>query len=146
MSDATKTGTTTTHRGSCHCGKVRFEVDLDLAKGATRCNCSICTKLSTLGVIVQPGALRVTEGEDRVAGYLWGHRVATRYFCPSCGVHLYGRGHLAELGGDFASVNLNALDGVELSELPIAYWDGRHDAWDAGTRATPWPILRQELR
>ncbi len=142
--DPSPTAQPTSHRGSCHCGRVRVEVDLDLGAGATRCNCSICTKLATLGALVKPGALRVLAGEDHVARYVWGHGVSARYFCPTCGVHVYGRGHLAELGGDFASVNLNTLDGVELSELPVAYWDGRHDAWQRGTRPTPWPILRRE--
>jgi hypothetical protein len=29
------------HSGSCHCGKVQFEVDVDLDQLMT-CNCSIC--------------------------------------------------------------------------------------------------------
>jgi len=55
-------------------------------------------------------------------------------------VTCFGRGHLAELGGDFVSINLNCLDGVELSELKVMYWDGRHDNW-AGARDEPWPVL-----
>jgi hypothetical protein len=44
------------------------------------------------------------------------------------------------LGGDFVSVNLNCIDGFDASQTKLVHWDGRHDNWSAGTRATPWPI------
>ena len=46
------------HTGGCHCGAVRFEVELDATRGS-RCNCSICNKVSQLGCIVKPDAFRL---------------------------------------------------------------------------------------
>jgi len=134
------------HRGSCHCGKVRFEVDLDASRGASRCNCTVCTKIAATGAIVKPDALHVLTDEAELGRYVWGHQISTRFFCKACGVHCFARGHLAELGGDYASINLNCLDDVDPNLLPLVHWDGRHDNWAAGPRKEPWPIFRDSGR
>jgi hypothetical protein len=129
------------HLGSCHCGRVRFEVELDLAQGGSRCNCSICTKIAPVSGIVRPAQFHLLTDEAELSSYEWGGKISKRYFCRHCGVHCFGRGHLAEVGGDFVGVNLNTLDDVEISQLSLAYFDGRHNNWQAGTRPEPWPIL-----
>ena len=139
--DNAKSANLTKHQGSCHCGAIRFEVTADLSGGATRCNCTICTKLGSLGITVAPEAVRCLTPEADLASYEWGGKVARRYFCRHCGIHTFSRGFLAELGGAFASVNVNALDDIDPAQLKVAYWDGRHDNWMAGMRDTPWPIL-----
>lgn len=35
------------YKGSCHCGKIAFEVDGELT-GAMACNCSICSRKGAL--------------------------------------------------------------------------------------------------
>jgi hypothetical protein len=139
--DSVQPTSTVTHQGSCHCGAVRFQVTADLTRGGSRCNCSICTKIGGLGVIVAPEALRVLSPEEELGEYVWGANISRRYFCKRCGIHTFSRGHLAELGGAFAGVNLNTLDDIDSAQLGVAYWDGRHNNWMAGTRPTPWPIL-----
>lgn len=129
----------TKHHGSCHCGAVELEVELELT-GATHCNCSICTKTMWTGVHCKPAAFRLLKGEGDLSSYAWGHKVSTRYFCKHCGVQCFGKGYLDVLGGDFVSVNANCLDSVEVHLLPLRHWDGRHDNWQAGARETPWPI------
>jgi hypothetical protein len=88
----------------------------------------------------KPGEFTLLSGKEDLSGYAWGHKVSTRYFCKHCGVQLFGEGHLDILGGDFVSINVNALDGFEVFALPRRHWDGRHDNWQAGMRETPWPI------
>lgn len=133
--------TTQTLRGSCHCGAVRFEVEADPARGGSRCNCSVCTKLGAFGAIVNPEAFRLLTPEAKLSAYEWGAKISKRYFCKTCGTHCFGKGHLAEVGGDFVSFSYNTIDDLELSELPIVYWDGRHDNWHAGPANRPWPIF-----
>jgi hypothetical protein len=128
------------HIGTCHCGAVRFEVAIDLSTGGNRCNCSICTKIGSTNSIVKPDAFTLLAGEESLDQYAWGAKISRRFFCKQCGVHCFGRGHLAEVGGDYISVNLNTLEDVELAELKVIYWDGRHDNWQAGPQSTPWPI------
>jgi hypothetical protein len=128
------------YEGSCHCGAVRFEVELDLSKGGGRCNCSICQRVAQFGSMVKPAAFRLLAGEGNLGIYEWGQKISRRHFCKTCGVHCFGAGHLEVLGGDFVSVNLNCLEGVELGYLPVIYWDGRHDNWQAGPRPAPWPV------
>jgi len=130
-----------THRGSCHCGAVRFEAELTVTAGASKCNCSICQRIGAIGAITTPARFRLLDGEASLSEYTWGHKISTRYFCKHCGVHCFGRGHLAELGGDFVSVNVNTLEDVDPSALSLVYWDGRHDNWHAGPRDTPWPVF-----
>jgi hypothetical protein len=129
-----------TYAGGCHCGAVRFEAEVDLSKGGSMCNCSICTKLGAVTTIVKPAAFRLLFGEDSLSSYVWGAKIGQRKFCKHCGVLCFGPGHLEQLGGDYVSVNLNALDDFDRGTIEIGHWDGRHDNWQGGLRPTPWPV------
>ncbi|MCP3098034.1 GFA family protein [Myxococcus sp. K15C18031901] len=130
------------HVGGCHCGAVRFECEVDLSQPLNRCNCTVCTKMGGTTTQVPPKTLRVISGEAHLGDYRVGASVNYRKFCQRCGVQCFGGGYVEVLGGDFATINVGCLDGVDLALLSIQYWDGRNDNWEAGSRPQPWPLQR----
>lgn len=124
---------TRTHHGSCHCGAVAFAADIDLAAGTTRCNCTYCRKTRNWGVRADPATFAVTKGTPRAYGNDGGGEYeAANHFCPDCGVRLFARGNIPELGGRFVTVAVATLDDVPEAELiaaPVTWCDGLNDNW-----------------
>ena len=121
-----------TYRGSCHCGAVQFEADLDLAQASYRCNCSICRRTRFWPAVAKEGGFRLLTGEAELTQYLFSSRKNQHYFCKHCGVRAFGIGTDTPIGRMYG-VNLGCLADVseeELSRVPIRYVDGRNDRWD----------------
>ena len=120
-----------TYQGSCHCGTVRFEAELDLAQSTYRCNCSICRRTRFWAAVASPDGFRLLAGEAEMTPYLFNTRKNQHYFCRHCGVRAFGVGTETPIGKMYG-INLGCLENVtdeELSEVPVTYVDGRHDKW-----------------
>jgi len=129
-----------TYKGSCHCGAVQFECDLDLSAGTTRCNCTFCRKARFWMAFAKgKDAFRLLQGADTLTDYQ--HTPPSKpqpflhlYFCSRCGIRPFTKGGpLPELGGEFHAVNIACLDDAtdeELAQAPIHFADGRNDDWN----------------
>ena len=112
-----------THHGSCHCGKVAFEVEGTI-DSALACNCSMCRRRGSLLWFVPREQLRLTTPEADAATYTFHKHVIQHRFCANCGIHTFGEG-VHPSGHRMAAVNLRCLEDVDLDSVPVHHYDGR---------------------
>ncbi|SDA79292.1 GFA family protein [Sinorhizobium sp. NFACC03] len=122
-----------TYRGSCHCGAVRIEADMDISAGTGKCNCTICVKMRLWSVVVKPEAFRLIAGEEALTDYRGRNLVAHHFFCSQCGVRPFERIDAPNMTNEtYYNINVACLDGVDIDELvsaPVTYCDGLNNNW-----------------
>lgn len=113
----------TTRNGRCHCGAVRFEVDLpDGFPNLRRCNCSLCSRKGAIMASVPLADLRVTQGEDALRLYTWNSHTAKHWFCGTCGIYTH---HQRRSDPTEYAFNVACIEGIDpLSLENIALGDG----------------------
>jgi hypothetical protein len=99
--------TLTTHRGGCHCGRVRFEVQAPAVLEVSTCNCSMCSKTGYVHLLVPAERFKLTSGEDVITTYEWNTRTAKHKFCSLCGIKSF---YVPRSHPDGFSVNARCLD------------------------------------
>lgn len=120
MSENAKTPIT--YQGGCHCGAVRFQVQVNKHE-AIACNCSICTKKGFLHLIVPPECFTLLQGEESLTTYMFNTRIAKHTFCRVCGIHAFYRPRSHPQDFD---VNVNCLDGKVKENFQVIAFDGEN--------------------
>jgi hypothetical protein len=126
-----------TYRGSCHCGRVRFEVRAEIDH-VRECDCSICHRRGALTFRVPTDALMLLTPWEELSLYEWGSKTAKDFFCPTCGILPFRRPSdptPQELRDgverfDGWAVNVRCLEGIDTESLPVRKIRGsqiRHD-------------------
>ncbi len=115
--------------GGCHCGAVRFTVELPFGlASARRCTCSLCRMRGAVAVTAELGGLKVTQGADKLAIYRFNTGVAEHHFCMTCGIYTH---HKRRSNPDQLGVNVACLGGVSPFDFPeVVVMDGERHPTD----------------
>ena len=116
-----------THRGGCHCGRVRFEVIAPAQIEVADCNCSLCSKSGYLHLIVPAARFTLTSGREALSTYTFNTRTAQHYFCSTCGVKSF---YIPRSHPHGVSVNARCIDGGSIESMTVTAFDGRD--WEKG--------------
>lgn len=113
-----------TYHGSCHCGRVSYDVETALQPLIT-CNCSICAKSGTILTFVPASAFKLHSGEDNLTDYQFNKKIIHHLFCKTCGVRSFARGQGPD-GTQMVAINVRCLDDVDVSALSPMPYDGKN--------------------
>ena len=111
------------YRGSCHCGKVAYVVEGQIAE-AYSCNCSMCTRRGSLLWFTPRDKFRLLSGEDHLTTYTFNKNVIQHQFCRHCGVQSFALGQNPR-GDQMAAINIRCLENFEFDKVPVKHIDGR---------------------
>jgi len=125
------------HRGGCHCGRVRFEVEAPAALELTECNCSMCRRAGYLHLIVPRDRFRLVSGRDALSSYRFHTGVAEHLFCATCGIKSF---YVPRSHPDGISVNARCLDPGTVASQRVTPFDGAH--WEESAGSLP-PLDRR---
>lgn len=115
-----------THRGGCHCGRVRFEVLAPANLQVADCNCSVCSKFGYLHLIVPAERFKLISGSDSLTTYTFNTGIARHHFCSVCGVKSF---YVPRSHPDGFSVNARCLEADTIESMSVAPFNGRE--WEA---------------
>jgi hypothetical protein len=112
-----------THKGGCHCGRVRFEVDAPAELVIDECNCSMCTRTAFLHLIVTADRFRITQGQDSLTNYTFNTGTAQHLFCATCGIKPF---YVPRSHPEGWSVNARCIDEGTVTSMKLNAVDGRN--------------------
>ena len=96
-----------TYTGGCQCGKVRYEVSLELGE-VIACNCSRCGRLGSLLAFAPAQNFKLISGEGAMTEYQFNKHVIHHLFCATCGIQSFARG-TAERRSEMVAINVRCL-------------------------------------
>ena len=113
----------TRYTGSCHCGAVTFQAELDISQ-VIACNCSICSRTGWRLAFCSADDFELIQGEAELRDYQFAKKHIHHTFCSRCGVRPFSYGANPDGSGTTYSINVRCLDGVDAESLSTSHYDG----------------------
>ena len=111
------------YSGSCHCGKIAYEVEGTLDE-VIEYNCSHCSRKGYLLWFVPRDKVSLATPPDQLATYTFNKHVIQHHFCSTCGCAPFGFGDNPKTGA-MAAINVRCLEDVDRSKLKVVQVDGK---------------------
>jgi hypothetical protein len=115
---------TQTYSGGCQCGKVRYEVQMDVGE-VIECNCSRCGRLGALLAFAPASQFKLVSGDADLTKFEFNKRRIEHQFCATCGIQSFAIGTQPKTGEKMAAINVRCLDGIDVGALKVRKVDGK---------------------
>ena len=114
----------TVYQGSCHCGKISYEITGD-PDSVLECNCSICSCNGYQLWFVPATDVKMKMPASDIGTYTFNKHVIKHHFCLNCGSSVFGRSKHPQTGVDTYAINLRCVPDVDASKLKIISYNGK---------------------
>ncbi|KAE9371932.1 hypothetical protein N431DRAFT_426495 [Stipitochalara longipes BDJ] len=141
-----------TYTGGCHCGFIRYSLNLDLTDTVGgKCNCSSCLSRGLLILdVLPPSSFKLKSPSSLNDSQLGKYSPKGEggsfffYFCKNCGVNVFYQARNTSDKGEPEWLRINALSldpdqGLDFTKFKMEYWDGKNNNWKAGPSDVPYP-------
>ncbi|CAF9943603.1 MAG: hypothetical protein ALECFALPRED_000748 [Alectoria fallacina] len=119
------------YRGSCHCGKITYDVQSKPLEevGVLKCNCSICSRNAALWIYPSEKDVEL-RGEDHLTVYRFARKASGHAFCSTCGVSVvnnfeHPEGKVIAFMDGKLPVNARTINGIDLKAIKVNKANGK---------------------
>ncbi len=115
---------TQTYTGGCQCGKVRYQVQMEIGE-VVACNCSRCGRLGSLLSFTPANDFKLLSGGSDLTKFAFNKHAIEHQFCSTCGIQSFAMGTHPKTGAKLAAINVRCLDGIDVDTLKVKKFDGK---------------------
>jgi len=113
-----------TYFGGCQCGKIRYQVSMDITE-VIACNCSRCRRLGSLLAFAPLSQFKLLSGDTDLTSYEFNRHIIHHKFCSTCGIQSFAIRKNPKTGAEMAAINVRCLDDVDADALAVRKVDGK---------------------